>query len=183
MSQTRARAVDAAIELLGTRGLHALTHGKVDTAAGLPKGSTSNHFRTRAALVRGVVEQLEERDREDLSRLYDVAVPSVDHLVDAIAGFVTTMTTTGRVRTVARYTLAMEATHDPQVRASLNRGHELLRDWGSRVLTDLGTHDPDTAVRSLMAYVDGLIMHALARPDVVEPREQFARVVRACVTP
>lgn len=183
MSPTRARAVDAAIELLGAQGLHALTHGKVDTAAELPKGSTSNHFRTRAALIKGVVEELEERDREDLSQLHDVPVRSVDHLVDAVAGFVTTMVTTGRVRTVARYTLTMEATHDPQVRASLNRGHALLREWGIRVLTDLGTHDPEAAVQSLMAYVDGLIMHALVRPDVVEPREQFARVVRACVTP
>ncbi|QRN80346.1 MAG: TetR family transcriptional regulator [Nocardiopsis sp. BM-2018] len=178
MSQTKVRAVDAAIELLGTRGLHALTHGKVDAAAGLPKGSASNHFRTRDALVRGVVARLEELDRQDWARLYDVTVASVDHLVDAVAGFVTAMTTTDRVRTVARYTLAMEAAHNPEVRASLNRGHDRIRRWA-----DLGASDPDAAARTLLAYVDGLIMHALTRPGVVEPREQYVRVVRACLEP
>lgn len=39
------------IELLGTQGLRALTHGRVDARAGLPRGSTSNHFRTRQALL------------------------------------------------------------------------------------------------------------------------------------
>lgn len=183
MSQTKVRAVDAAIELLGTRGLHALTHGKVDAAAGLPKGSASNHFRTRDALVRGVVARLEELDRQDWARLYDVTVASVDHLVDAVAGFVTAMTTTDRVRTVARYTLAMEAAHNPEVRASLNRGHDRIRRWAAPVLADLGASDPDAAARTLLAYVDGLIMHALTRPGVVEPREQYVRVVRACLEP
>ncbi|WP_017583455.1 TetR/AcrR family transcriptional regulator [Nocardiopsis valliformis] len=183
MSQTKARAVDAAIELLGTRGLHALTHGKVDAAAGLPKGSASNHFRTRDALVRGVVERLEELDRQDWARLYDVTVASADHLVDAVIGFVTAMTTTDRIRTVARYTLAMEAAHNPEVRVSLNRGHDRIREWSAQLLADLGAPDPEAAARTLLAYADGLIMHALTRPDIVEPREQYVRVVRACLEP
>lgn len=183
MSQTKARAVDAAIELLGTRGLHALTHGKVDAAAGLPRGSASNHFRTRQALVKGVVDRLEELDRQDWARLYDVTVASADHLVDAVIGFVTAMTTTDRVRTVARYTLAMEAAHDPEVRAWLNSGHDRIRAWCTPVLAALGAPDPEAATRTLLAYTDGLIMHALTRPETVEPREQYVRVVRACLEP
>ena len=183
MSRTKTRAVDAAIELLGTRGLHALTHGKVDAAAGLPRGSASNHFRTREALVNGVVERLEELDRRDWARLYDTTVASVDHFVDALVGFVTALTTTDRVRTVARYTLAAEAAHHPGVRASLNRGHDRIREWSTPILVDLGAPDPDAAARTLLAYADGLVMHALVRPEVVEPREQYVRVVRACLAP
>jgi DNA-binding transcriptional regulator YbjK len=37
------------LKLLGTEGLRALTHARVDECAGIPKGSTSNYFRTRAA--------------------------------------------------------------------------------------------------------------------------------------
>jgi hypothetical protein len=51
VASTKVRALDAAIELLGTEGLRALTHVRVDLRAGLPKGSTSNYFRTRAALL------------------------------------------------------------------------------------------------------------------------------------
>ncbi|MBR8740285.1 TetR/AcrR family transcriptional regulator [Nocardiopsis sp. MG754419] len=183
MSQTRARALDAAIDLVGTRGLHALTHGKVDTAAGLPRGSTSNHFRTRAALVRGVVERLEELDHRDWAGLEGSEATSLDGLVDTVALFVSETTTTHRVRTVARYTLTMEAAHSLEVRASLNRGHDLIRGWVTEILTDLGAADPHAAARTLLAYADGLIMHALVRPEVVEPRGQLLRVARACLTP
>ena len=183
MSQTRARSLDAAIELLGTRGLHALTHGKVDIEAGLPKGSTSNHFRTRDALVRGVVERLEELDRRDRADLNGLEVTTVEGLVDTLALFVSDMTTTHRGRTVARYTLSMEATHNLEVRASLNRGHDQLRAWVIEILTDLGAAMPRTAARTLLAYADGLIMHALLRPEAVEPRGQLLRVTRACLTP
>ncbi|WP_159942771.1 MULTISPECIES: TetR/AcrR family transcriptional regulator [unclassified Nocardiopsis] len=181
MSRTRTRALDAALSLLGTQGLHALTHGRVDAAAGLPRGSASNHFRTRAALVRGVVERLEERDREVWAGLYDASLGDVEHLTDAAIGFVTAATTTERVLTVARYTLAMEGAHDPEVRASLARGSELIHGWASRVLADLGAADPDAAARTLVAYADGLILRGITRPGVVEPRERVLRVVRACL--
>lgn len=62
VTSTRTRALDAAIDLLGTEGLRALTHGRVDERAGIPKGSTSNYFRTRAALLSGVVARIVERE-------------------------------------------------------------------------------------------------------------------------
>ena len=41
----------------GTAGLRALTHNRVDERAALPRGSTSNYFRTREALILGIVER------------------------------------------------------------------------------------------------------------------------------
>src|SRR6266487_2562015 len=63
MAGRREELLDAAITVLGERGIHALTHRAVDTAAGLPAGSTSNHFRTRDALLDAVVERFAARDR------------------------------------------------------------------------------------------------------------------------
>ena len=54
VTPTKVRVLEAAVELLGTEGLRALTHARVDAQAGLPKGSTSNYFRTRAQLLIGV---------------------------------------------------------------------------------------------------------------------------------
>jgi AcrR family transcriptional regulator len=42
---------DAAIVVLADQGARGLTHRAVDRAAGLPPGTTSNHARTRAALL------------------------------------------------------------------------------------------------------------------------------------
>ena len=66
---TRERALDAAVELLGVHGLRALTHARVDERAGLPLGSTSNWFRTRRALLGGVVDWIAERERADFDAL------------------------------------------------------------------------------------------------------------------
>jgi len=62
MSALRARVLDAAIQLLGTQGLKALTHRRVDEQAELPPGSTSNYFRTRDALLCGVAEAILETE-------------------------------------------------------------------------------------------------------------------------
>lgn len=58
---------DTAIGLLATRGLRGLTHRAVDEAAGLPQGSTSNHARTRAALLETTVRRLAVREAEVLT--------------------------------------------------------------------------------------------------------------------
>ena len=59
----QAEILDAAIETLGTRGMRGLTHRAVDEAAGLPEGSTSNHFRSRDALLAGIAERFVQRER------------------------------------------------------------------------------------------------------------------------
>ncbi len=53
---------DTALALLAERGMRGLTHRAVDEAAGLPPGSTSNHARTRAALLKAAVRRLAERE-------------------------------------------------------------------------------------------------------------------------
>ena len=60
------RLLDAAIEVLGNRGMRQLTHRAVDAAAGLPVGSTSNRFRTRESLLVGVLQRILERETADV---------------------------------------------------------------------------------------------------------------------
>ena len=67
MSSTRERALGAAVRLVGEQGVRALTHARIDAEAGLPKASTSNWFRTRDALVAGVVVSIAEQERADLT--------------------------------------------------------------------------------------------------------------------
>ena len=53
---------DVAIDVLASGGGRQLTHRAVDAAAGLPVGSTSNRFRTRDALLGGVLGRILERE-------------------------------------------------------------------------------------------------------------------------
>lgn len=79
---SRTRALDAAIDLVGTQGLRALTHTRVDERASLPKGSTSNYFRTRQALLSGVANRLLELDRQAAGAAFMPA--SAEEFVEAL---------------------------------------------------------------------------------------------------
>src|ERR1041384_6140878 len=55
MPGRREQVLNAAVRVLAEGGTRALTHRAVDTAAGVPEGTTANHFRSRGALIGGVV--------------------------------------------------------------------------------------------------------------------------------
>src|SRR5688500_11030085 len=117
---TRNRALDAAVELLGTEGLRALTHARVDARAGLPRGSTSNHFRTRRALLSGVVDHVAAVQSQEASGALEVA--TAGDLVDALCALLERATGPERTLTAARFALFVEAGHDPDLREPLARG-------------------------------------------------------------
>src|SRR4029453_543707 len=114
VTPTKVRVLEAAVELLGTEGLRSLTHARVDERAGVPRGSTSNYFRTRAQLLIGVNDWIGEHD---LASPHDIApVPRTPaDLVEDLATGIEVLTGPHRVVTAARLTLFMEANHNPEI--------------------------------------------------------------------
>ncbi|MGW6278045.1 TetR/AcrR family transcriptional regulator [Kribbella sp. NPDC055071] len=180
MIPTRTRALDAAIELLGTEGLRALTHARVDERAGLPKGSTSNYFRTRQALLTGVVDWLAEADAQSVGTTFKPATAA--EFVDMMCGAFDYLTRVNRVRTTARLVLFLEGSHDPVLREALSRGREVLETLATAALADLGAPQPREAARALAAASEGLILHRIARHDEVDPRPTYALLLKAALS-
>lgn len=52
---------DAGLTVLAESGARGLTHRAVDSAASVPAGTATNYFRSRSALLRGLVERIGER--------------------------------------------------------------------------------------------------------------------------
>jgi len=177
---TRAKILDAAVELLGTQGLRALTHLGVDVVAGVPKGSTSNYFRTRAALLTGVVEWLAELDLADL-----VGPPSpptdVDAFVALLAHAVETATTASRTRTIARYVLFLEGTHNDDVRRPLLAGRAYFRSFVETTMEFLGAYDPAAAATAITAVGEGMIIQRVTVDPEADVLAPIDAVVRAFV--
>ncbi|MGW4334766.1 TetR/AcrR family transcriptional regulator [Rhodococcus koreensis] len=179
MTSTRTSALDAAIDLLGTEGLRSLTHARVDDRAGLPKGSTSNYFRTRAALLTGTVDAIVDRELSEVGML---APASAEDLVDAVCGLIDYTTVANRTVTAARLVLFLEASHDPVLREALARGRTAMEASVVSAFAHLGARDPQTAATALMACAEGLILHRIAREDTTDPRPAFELVVRAALS-
>lgn len=168
----------AAVEVLGEGGARSLTHRAVDERAGVPAGTASNSFRTRAALMRGVLEAITEAETARYAALPTAAsgaVPDVEQTVQEIAALVRHLSGAGRVLALARHAVFLDAARDPELQAELVAASEI---WWSRVadrLAVLGSPEPIAHARMLLAYVDGLLIDQLARPD---PAVDIARAVR-----
>jgi DNA-binding transcriptional regulator YbjK len=179
MATTRTRALDAAIELVGTEGLRALTHARIDERAGLPRGSTSNYFRTRAALLSGVVDHLAA---VELTGLGAPSSPdTVAELVDLLVGYLGFAAGPGRTLTQARLVLFLEAAHTPALREAVARGRLAMTAFLLPVLERLGSPDAATGANAIMAASEGLTLHRVARDDTTDVRPILDLVVRAAV--
>jgi DNA-binding transcriptional regulator YbjK len=164
----RTAILDGALEVLAEQGMRGLTHRAVDAAAGLPPGSTSYYFRSRAALVTGCVQRLVERDLTDGVATVDAAVPTAGQDLPAVlAAALTTvgvrMATVERQRTLARYELSLAAVRDPALRVELVAGGDTIRRRGAALLARAGVTEPDAAAEELAALLDGLVYTALVR--------------------
>jgi DNA-binding transcriptional regulator YbjK len=179
MTALRDRVLDAAIHVLGTQGLKALTHRRIDQHAELPPGSTSNYFRTRDALLRGVADAILEREIGGMGATF--APRSAEEFLDALVALLNRTTKDQRTLTSARLVLFMEASHNPALRETLGQGRTILEAALQRVLHDLGASDTGASARAIMACAEGLILHRVARHDDSDIRPVLDVVVRAAL--
>ncbi|WP_077193866.1 TetR/AcrR family transcriptional regulator [Streptomyces lydicus] len=165
MARRREQVLDAALEVLGSEGARRLTYQAVDTAAGVPSGTTSNHFRNRAALVDGLVDHLEALERRDWERVSAEAAPAgVGELADEVTRFLRYATGPARARTAARFALSLESTARPELRAALARGREATIDRGTEWLRRLGSRTPRRHCEILLDHLDGVAFRQLTFP-------------------
>ncbi|GHJ48226.1 hypothetical protein Cs7R123_55680 [Catellatospora sp. TT07R-123] len=168
MSDRRQQILDAAIAVLGTRGLRALTHRAVDAQAGLPEGSTSNGYRTRDALVGAVLDRLVEIETQVWQRLVAERTgppASPDELAQLVGAMVLQLTGPARHLTLARHAAFHEAAFQPELQDRIRTARDRLAAWGTPWIAALSSPDPRTDYLSMLALVDGLVAIQLACPD------------------
>jgi len=176
---TRERGLQAAVELLGAEGVRALTHARVDERAGLPPGSTSNWFRTRRALLGGIVDWIAERERADLEPTAMPAISGVDELIEGLCAMAELQTGPFAARTRARYALFLELADDPELGEPLRRQRREFERWTEAIIIAVGIAHPVPATRALMALGDGLLLHRLTVDPELDIRPAIERAVRA----
>ncbi|MBC2867120.1 TetR/AcrR family transcriptional regulator [Streptomyces mexicanus] len=174
---------DAAIHVLAREGMRGLTHRAVDRAAGLPPGTTSAYYRTRHALLTGLVRRLVERDQAELQALgkEPLGFGSAGELAERIAEFAEArLTGEGRERSLARYACAVESVRHPELREILlpreNAARAAVRDF----LAAQGVPDAEERTLTLLACVDGLVFDRLVGGGRV-PLEQIRALVETAL--
>lgn len=183
MAGTRERALEAAVALLGTEGVRALSHARVDERAGLPQGSTSNWFRTRRALLAGVVDWIAESERADVDPTGRPHISSPSDLVEGLCAMTELQTTRYAARTRARYALFLELAGDAELAEPLLRQRREFERWTETVVAAAGIPDHVPATRALMALAEGLLLHRLTVDATLDIRPAIERAVRGLAAP
>lgn len=163
------KAADAAIEVIADGGMRELTHRAVDARAGLPAGSTSSCYRSRSALLRGVLDRLVEQQEDMLARWpvtgWRNDTPAErERVVDMLTDLLTYWLGEGRAHSRARLEMYLDAVRRPELRPYLEAASTRFLDRTRAGLIDGGLTDVDASARLILAQLDGILFDALARP-------------------
>lgn len=176
----RTELADAAIAVLAAEGARGLTHRAIDQRAGVPAGTTSNYFRSRAALLEGLVARIGERFAPEPEVLAALAADPPDH-----ASYVRHVRDIARrlLRdrdvTLAWFELRLEAARRPEVAALMER--VLVAGFEADVAYNTAAGLPGGAPEiALFHYaMDGLVLDRLTVS--IDPTTDVDDVVEALV--
>jgi DNA-binding transcriptional regulator YbjK len=182
LAPREAQILDAAIQVLGTRGTRHLTHRAVDKAAALPLGSASNRFRTREALLSAVLGRVLELEMSTWDQLASKPLDP-DEFAHTVGQLARNLSDTGKILTLARYAIFVEAATQPALQQQIADAQQQLTAWAAPLIAALGSADPAKHLRMLLSLIDGMIANQLANPAPdFDPGTAIAVMLRGILT-
>lgn len=166
----RTALLDAALHLIASEGLAAVSHRSVERLAGAPHGSTTYYFQSKAALIAAARQRLADLDHLALNGLVlQVArtlaprspAPEWGAITSALARWVEEH----RDLHLARFALALEAARDPVLAETDAAWHETFLDVIEPVVTSAGSRSPRSDARFVCAAFMGVVFDQTVRPQ------------------
>ncbi|MEV0669331.1 TetR/AcrR family transcriptional regulator [Mycolicibacterium sp. HK-90] len=184
----RRELCDAAVQVLAEQGSHGLSHPKVDQQAGVPSGTTSYYYRTRAALLRGVAERVAEMDTANLQSVTEESTKS-DSPFGRIAHLVMMQGDgAGLMLNKARQELLLASTRDPALaevyQDFLPHIITMCRDAIEQILPPEPASNPellDMQSTAVTTFIGGVYGRLLVGDQTIANAEQLERFLTAIV--
>ena len=167
MTDRREEILRAALRLIGSRGMHHVTHRDVAAEAGVPLGSTTYYFATKEELLtealRLFVAEEQARLHAAAERFEGVSAPP-EVIADAIAAEIGN-TATRPVEQVAQFELYLEATRSarrwPRRR---RRSFAAYEEIAVAALRSAGAKEPERLAPLFIGLIEGLMFRQLVDP-------------------
>jgi DNA-binding transcriptional regulator YbjK len=172
-NQRRREALaDAAIAILGTAGIHALSHRAVDERAELPAGTAANYFPTRDELLAAAARRVVGLHMEAMAAADSQAAGPVgaDGLAELIGGALYDSAARHRTRYLAIYELTLEAARRPELAEALSGMVATTLDITIGQHRTLGLDTSPAQVQMLITLFSGVLLTlAAGPPEAVTP--------------
>jgi len=169
-TRRRDALADAAIEILGTVGIHKLSHRAVDERSGLPPGTASNYFARRNDLLAAAARRVAQLYLADMAATdRQVTSPAdPDRLAELIATSLYDSATSHRTRYLAVYELTLEATRQPELAQSMSQLATAALDTTIAEHRTLGLPtSPEQAQALIMLFSGTLLTLVTGPPEAV----------------
>jgi DNA-binding transcriptional regulator YbjK len=175
--------------VLASQGSRGLTHRAVDAAAGLPAGSTSNHFRTREALLEAAARRHAELDQPpagDVDVVTEATEPlSREQTVQLVmAALDQVLAPAARPMLAARYELILEASRRPSLHEVMAGSRAHFVGLADTLVRAGGCKSPEAHSAQLLAVMDGITSDQLqANPSMLDRagiEETVTRFLSTC---
>ncbi len=159
----RERILRATLQLIGERGIGAVSNREIALTAGVSLGSITYHFATQADLLReslllyvreqtAIREEIAERLRGAPLDVYELAA-EIERVVAQAADV---------VQQVAELELHLHAARDPAIREASERCFAANDAIAAAALTALGVDSPERHAPAVVALMIGLAVRRLA---------------------
>ncbi|CAL9408365.1 TetR/AcrR family transcriptional regulator [Streptomyces sp. enrichment culture] len=172
--ERRQRIIDAAIRVVGAKGIAGLSHRSVAAEADVPLGSTTYHFATLDDLL---VAALRQMTGEGFAALVAGCAGLDDPDADPAARLAAVMgdwLRGDRAGVELEYELYLAALRRPALRP-------VAAEWAQRVIDVLARRTDPVTARAVLALMDGVCLQVLLTGVPYEEeyaREMLGRVLR-----
>jgi DNA-binding transcriptional regulator YbjK len=164
----RARLLDAAITIIGSRGLAQLSMRTLAAEAGMPLGAVGYYFDDKQQLIAEAFRWHAERELERVTRTISSIgdAGSAADLGRVLAGFVIEGLNPVGTELIAEYEFLLEATRRPELARASTAWLQALHDRLHETVRGLGSPDPAADTGILLATMSGLEIDHLRQAGI-----------------
>ncbi|WP_338898952.1 TetR family transcriptional regulator [Streptomyces sp. TG1A-60] len=171
--ERRQRIIDAAIRVVGRRGIAGLSHRTVAAEADVPLGSTTYHFKTLDDLTVAALRQANDGFAKSVAARDALRDPGTD-LAAELAALGSEWLAGDRTGVEVEYELYLAALRRPALRP-------VADEWGRGFADCLARRTDAVTARALVALIDGICLQVLLTGAPYD--EEYAREVLARIIP
>jgi DNA-binding transcriptional regulator YbjK len=179
-SARRVALLDAAVSLLADAGARGLTFRAIDDRAALPRGTATNYFESRSALVGEVFERIGVRLSPTAERLAELAaLPPTKETFGTYMGDLVARVQADPAAALALYELRLFAARDADIAPTVRQWLHTSFAADVEFNDSLGLPTGATEVALFHYAIDGLLLDRLTEP--IDPSTSCQEIVALLV--
>jgi DNA-binding transcriptional regulator YbjK len=162
----KAAILEAALRVIGDKGLAGLSMRAIAAEAGLPLGALGYYFKAKDDLILAAFELHTRREADRVLAAF-AGVENGDHADDVaerLTAFIQHGLTEARTSLVAEYEFLIESTRRPDLARVSRAWRQALQIQVSHVASRLGSDDPETDSEISLSVIAGLEIDHLSPP-------------------